>query len=82
MLSIMGLRGLGECNANPVVPEWAAVTVPTLTAAAGPATAGAAVLATPAPGFDYSAAGVSYQGVPVVSWAQLALGWLALRGSG
>lgn len=88
MIRTMGLAGLGDCNAVPVVPEFQAVTVPMLATAAvvpmaGPATAGPATLATPKPpGFDYTATGVVYQGQQVVSWAQLALGLLALRGSG
>jgi hypothetical protein len=83
------IRRMGECNANPVLPEWVAEN----TAAAGPRTAGPALrglrglgglgalvtVAAPAPTFDYSAAGITYGGQQVVSWAQLALGVLALR---
>lgn len=75
------IRELPPCNATLAAPEWQAVTVET----AVPAGVTAAVPATaprPATRFDYTAAGVSFGGQPVVSWAQLALGLLALRSSG
>jgi cytochrome c2 len=49
---------------NPAMPEYLAHAMAGVT---GPAVA-------PPAGFDYSAAGITYQGTTVASWLQLALG--------
>lgn len=78
------IRRLGcACNVNPTIPEWVAVRATPATEAetirqliaVGPVAGSPHGLA----GFDTSAAGLSYDGQPVASWVQLALGVLALR---